>query len=287
MRSKTLLVAGAAVAALALAGCGPSSIIGSAAPQGQQVPQRSATQQDQAGKPASTVADLGAAVKQNTSQHNSVHVTMAMSVPEVGSINSTGDLTFSPSLAEHMTMAVPSLGNMETVLVNGTMYVKLPAQLANLMGSTGKPWTKFDLGADNPLSASLGSTADVAAQADPTKLLQQIAAGTITKVTHGTVNGVAATHYTITVDVAKMVAAQSGDQAEEQALQQLGVTSVPFDIWVDSNDLPLRIVTHVAYAEPGTNQSEQVTITINYTDWGKPVTISAPPADQVGSLDGH
>lgn len=292
MRSKTLLVAGAVAAALALAGCGPTSITGSATPAGHQVPQGSGSQQGQSGSsgnaPASTVADLGAAVKQNTSQHNSVHVTMAMSVPAVGAINSTGDLTFSPALAEHMTMAVPSLGNMETVLVNGTMYVKLPGQLANLLGNTGKPWTKFDLGGDDPLSQSLGSTADVAAQADPTKLLQQIAAaGTITKVTHETVNGAPATHYAIKVDVAKMVAAQSGDQSQAQELQQLGVGTVPFDIWVDSNDLPLRIVTHVAYSEPGASTSEQITITINYTDWGKPVTISAPPADQVGSLDGH
>jgi hypothetical protein len=285
-------MAGAVAAALALAGCGPTSITGSATSQGHQVPQGSASQQGQAGTsdngPVSTVADLGAAVEHNTAQHNSVHVTMAMSVPEVGSINSTGDLTFSPALAEHMTVAVPSLGNMETVLVNGTMYVKLPGQLAGLLGNTGKPWTKFDLGGDNPLSRSLGSTADVAAQADPTKLLQQIAAaGTITKVTHETVNDVPATHYAITVDVAKMVAPQSGDQSEAMELQQLGVSTVPFDIWVDSNDLPLRIVTHVAYAEPGSSQPEQVTITINYTDWGKPVTISAPPADQVASLDGH
>lgn len=291
MRSKTLLVAGAAAAVLALAGCGPNSISGSAAPQGQPAQQGSPTQHGQSGSAntqASTVADLGAAVQHTASQHNSVHVTMTMSVPEVGSINSSGDLTFSPALAEHVTMAMPSLGDMEMVLVDGTMYVKLPSQLAGVVGSTGKPWTKFDVGGTNPLIPSLGSTADLAGQADPTKLIQQIAAaGTITKVTHETVNGVSATHYSITVDVAKMAAGQSGGSSEQQALEQLGVGTLPFDIWVDADNLPLRIVTHVAYSEPTAERSEQVTMTINYSDWGKPVTITAPPASQVGSLDGH
>ncbi|HEX3648096.1 MAG TPA: hypothetical protein VHV49_06680 [Pseudonocardiaceae bacterium] len=289
MRSKTLLVAGAVAATLALAGCGPMDITGTAAPQGQQARQGSGfhgTTQ------ASTVADLGAAVQHNTAQHNSVHVTMAMSVPEIGSINSTGDLTFHPALAEHLTMAMPALGGaMEMVLVHGTMYLKLPTSVSGALGETGKPWTKIDLGADSALTQSLGSTADLANQADPATLIQKIAAaGTITKVTHETVNGVATTHYAITVDVAKMAASLSGEPAEQRAQQELrqdGVRSVPFDIWVDGDNLPTRIVTHVAYAEPTTGRSEQVTLTIAYTDWGKPVTITAPPADQVGTLGGH
>jgi hypothetical protein len=33
--------------------------------------------------------------------------------------------------------------------------------------------------------------------------------------------------------------------------------------------------------------AQQVALTANYTNWGQPVSITAPPADQVGSLDGH
>lgn len=282
MRGKTLLVAGTAAAVLALAGCGPTNITGTAAPQGHQA--RNSNQGDQ---PASTVADLGAAVRHNATQHNSVHVTMAMSVPGVGSIDSTGDMVFRPSVAEHLTMVLPSVGDLEMVLVNGTMYVKLPAALSG----AGKPWTRFDLGGDNPLAQSLGATANLADQVDPAKLIQQIAAaGTITKVTHDTVHGVPTTHYAITVDVAKLATSLSGNPAEQQAQRALadhGVRSVPFDVWVDGDNLPVRVVTHVAYAEPATGQSEQVTVTIDYTDWGKPVTVTAPPADQVGSLGGH
>lgn len=279
-------MAGTAAAALALAGCGPTNITGTAAPQGHRT-----QSSNQGGKPASTVADLGAAVRHGATQHNSVHVTMAMSVPGLGSINSTGDMVFRPSVAEHLTMAMPSVGDMEMVLVNGTMYMKLPAALAGPLGETGKPWTRFDLSGDNPVAQSLGSTADLADQVDPAKLIQQIAAaGTITRVTHDAVNGVPTTHYAITVDVAKMATSLSGNPAEQQAQRELaehGVRTVPFDVWVDADNLPVRVVTHVAYAEPATGQSAQVTVTINYTDWGKPVTITAPPADQVGSLGGH
>ncbi|HEY3751759.1 MAG TPA: hypothetical protein VGL80_21470 [Pseudonocardiaceae bacterium] len=279
MRSRTLLVAGVGVAAvLALTGCAPNSITGSAAPQG------AATQHTNVGTTAASVADLGAAVQHNAAEKNSVHVDMNVTVPGAGALTASGDMRFAGTKsAVHLTMDLPSVGNMEMVVVDGTFYMKLPAGLASLMGgSDDKPWAKVDLGSTDAITQSLGSTADFANQVDPTQMINQIkSAGTITKVTHETLNGQQTTHYAITVDVAKLAG------AEKQSMAGLGVTTLPFDIWVNSDNLPVRIITKVGYADPVSGSSQQVAVTVNYTNWGQPVTVTAPPADQVGTLDGH
>lgn len=283
MRSRTLLVAGVGAAAIALAGCS-TTVSGSAAPQGATGSGGSGAVQ------IHTVADLGAAVQHNTNEASSVHMAMQMSVPGVGAITATGDARFGGSkTAERMSMAIPSVGDMQMVLVGGTFYMELPSSLSGALGSSGKPWVKFDLSGSNPLAQALGSEANLADQADPTQLLNQIsAAGTIKSVTHETLNGQPVTHYSITVDVQKMAESMTGaDQSEKQALSQLGISTMPFNIWVNSDNLPVKITTSVAFADPTSGQSQQVQVQVAYTDWGKPVTITAPPAGEVTTLGGN
>jgi hypothetical protein len=245
MRSKTLLVAGVGVAVLALAGCSPTSINGSAAPQGASGGGQTATDTGQ----ISSVADLGAIVKHNATAKNSVHVDIAMTVPGAGAIDASGDMKFAgDKSAVRMTMSLPSIGDMSMVVVDGTFYLKLPAELAGVTGgSADKPWTRIDLNGDDPIAKSLGSTADLADQSDPSAMIDKIkSAGTITKVTREQLNGEQTTHYTITVDVPKMVDTMGTDDAQKQAMSQLGVQSMPFDIWVNSDNLPVRIITKLA-----------------------------------------
>jgi hypothetical protein len=262
-----LLVAGVGVAVLALTGCAPNSITGSAAPQG-------AAQAGGVSTTAASVADLGAAVQHNAAEKNSVHVEMAVTVPGFGALSASGDMKLAGTKsAVAMTMDVPSVGSMQMVVVDGTSYLKLPTGLAGLMGGSDKPWVKFDLGSDDAVAQALGSTAGFADQVDPTQLINQIkSAGTITKVTHETLNGQPTTHYAITVDVAKLAG------AEKQSMAGLDVKTLPFDIWVDSDNLPVRIITKVGYADPVSGSAQQVAITVNYTAWGQPVNVTAPPA---------
>jgi hypothetical protein len=227
-------------------------------------------------------------VQHNATAKNSVHMRMSMSIPGAGALSATGDIKFAGTKsAVRMTMDVPSVGSMQMVVVDGTFYLKLPSGLAGLMGGADsglgdKPWIKLDLGSSDALTRSLGSTADFANQVDPAQMINQIkSAGTITKVTHETLDGQPTTHYLISVDVSKL----AGE--EKQSVAGLGLTTLPFDIWVNSDNLPVRIITKVGYADPVSGSSQQVAITVNYTNWGEPVTVAAPPADQVGSLDGH
>lgn len=295
MRSRTLLVAGVSAALLALAGCG-STVAGTptAAGGGNTGGGGGGTSQK-----ITTVSDLGAIVQHNASSKNSAHVTMAMNVGGMGAINATGDMKFDGAQsAEQMTMTLPGMGDMQMIVIGTTTYMKIPTDLAGLAGGTGassKPWTKIDLSGNDALSKSLGSTAGLADQTDPTQLIKKIAqAGTITNVTQDTVDGAPATHYSITVDVQKMLTTMTGsaDDTEKQALSQLGLKTMPFDIWVNSDNLPVKITTDMAFSGSamgagGAGTPTQVDVTVNYTNWGEPVNIQAPPADQVGTLGGN
>ncbi|HZE29994.1 MAG TPA: hypothetical protein VE198_01000 [Actinoallomurus sp.] len=67
----------------------------------------------------------------------------------------------------------------------------------------------------------------------------------------------------------------------EQYFRRLGITTVGFDIWVDRDSMPRKLITRVA----GAQGSE--TRTALYSDFGKAVTITAPPRTQVGALPRH
>jgi hypothetical protein len=286
MRSKTLLVIGAGAAVLALAACGPDNVAGQASPSSGSNGGGSQQAQGTGGK-ISTVADLGSLVQHNADAKNSVHTSMDMNISGMGEITATGVMKFGSPTAMDETMNMPGMGGMEMVLVDGSFYMKLPSSLSGTMGG-GKPWVKIDLNGNDAISQSLGSSADMAQQADPTQMIDKIKdAGTITGTSQDTVDGQPATHYSITVDVQKMAATSGASDESVKALQQMGISSMPFDIWVNSDNLPVKIVTKMAFSNPANGQAAQMTMTVNYTDWGAPVNISAPPADQVGSMGGN
>jgi hypothetical protein len=283
MWSRTLCVAGVGAGLIVLAGCGATNISGSAAPQG-----AGATPAGSGARIAS-VADLGALVQHNASAKSSVHEDMTMTIPGAGDIAATADMKFAGARsAVDMTMTLPSVGAMRVIVDGSNVYLKLPSALSGALGSSGKPWIREDLTGTDAIAKSLGSTANLADQSDPSQLLDKIkSAGTITKVTQEQVDGVATTHYAINVDVRKMAASMASGDTEKQALGQLTATTIPFDIWVNSDNLPVRIVTQLAFSDPTTDTPAEIALTANYTRWGQPVTITAPPAGQVGSLDGH
>jgi hypothetical protein len=292
MRSKTLLVAGIGAALITLAGCGGGTVTGSATPQGGGGSGGSQQQQQGSGQKITTVGDLGALVQHNTSTKNTAHMTMSMDIGGMGAITASGDMKFAGTqTAEQMTMTLPGMGDMQMIMTGTTIYMKIPASLAGMGSSDStKPWMKLDLSGNDALSKSLGSTANLADQTDPTQLISKIAqAGTITGVTHDTVDGAATTHYAITVDVQKMIATMGGaaDDAQKQAMSQLGLKSMPFNIWVNSDNLPVKITTDLAFANPASGAPSQVNMTVLYTKWGESVNIQPPPADQVGTMGGN
>ena len=154
-------------------------------------------------------------------------------------------------------------GDMELVVAGGKVYVKAPAQLGSMFT---KPWIALS----HPSSGATSPVADM----DPKVMLQRLQqlTGGLTVVGHETVDGVDTTHYHGTLDAAKALAKDHPEHAA--TLDQLG--SVPIDVWIDGQGLLRRQTV---------SDGDNVTVTIDFTDLGAPVSVTVPPADQVQTFD--
>jgi hypothetical protein len=278
VRGIRLLGAGAAGLAL-LAGCGSGAAGGPLSP-----------------PKISTVADLSTAVSATTSQKGTVRLTMTMDSNATTHVTASGSgvIRFYPQPAGDLTMNIgspggASLGQAEAIAVDGAFYMKLPSGFAQNLGrSLGsgsdltKPWLRFDQNGTDPISRLVSPMLNSAQQYDdPAAMIAKIkAAGTITSTTQEQVDGQPTTHYTIKVDIRQLAATLPDSDPEKRLMNQAGntgLTSQTVNVWVNSQGLPVRDVITTG----------QVTATIDYSDWGTPVTVTAPPADQVGTLPGH
>jgi hypothetical protein len=270
LRKITLLATGALVTALALAGCGSSG--GGAAGR----PGTSGGTGIEAGASLSVLADQ---VRKTSADKKSVHVVMDITA-DGQSVKGKGDMSLSDSPAMDLTLEVPEMAELGIRLVDGVFYMKLPSELTQ-----GKPWVKLDTKGSDPMSQTLGSlVVQMKENGDPTKMLEQLKdSGTITAKKSEQLAGKDTTHYSVSVDVAKSIEKQTDPALKklmQDAVAKSGVKEVPLEVWVDAAGLPVRVTSEQPTGEPGKSGK----LVMDYSDWGKPVTITAPPADQVGEL---
>jgi len=229
--------------------------------------------------------DLAGAVK-NNSKATSAKITMEGSA---AGQTLKGDGAFriaGTDAAVKMKMNMGQIGEMEMVIVDKAFYMKLPASLAGQGGlSSDKPWIKISADGTDPMSKALGPMLEQMGQNfDVTKQMQQLKdAGEITKTAKETLDGQETTHYWIKIDMLKAIAATQTDpqmkKAAEDAAKKAGSTTAEMEMWVTADNLPAQIKMNMAAA-----QGQTVSMTAKYSDWGQPVEISAPPADQVGTF---
>lgn len=188
------------------------------------------------------------------------HTTMKLTGSMTGTLSGEGDVDYTgDSPAVSMTLQAPSLGGeMKTLLVDGVMYLNLD-QITH-----GKYW-KVDLSSpDSPLGA-LGD------QLDPKSSLATLQKGmdSVTYVGQEDVDGQPLDHYRASVD-SKALLDQMGPDASA------GAGALPktltYDIWLDDQDRVTRLTSDLGSAGK---------LEMTLSDWGKDVSIEAPPADQV------
>jgi hypothetical protein len=233
-------------------------------------------------------ADLTAVqVLERSSQKSGKADTVTMDLSVDGTIaqrstktHMTGRLRFRPTLAESLTIdGAATGGQTQVVLLDDTIYMKSPA-LAQL--AHGKPWIKIsltELGSKSGLNLdSLVKQAQQNNPADQTRLLT--ASKDVSKVGTETIDGVQTTHYAGTVNVRDGLTKFDAKTREQfqQLYQKLGTDKVGFDVWVDGDSLARKMINKI------TTSQGQVNTTILFRDYGKPVTITAPPASEVGVL---
>ncbi|GGO67946.1 LppX_LprAFG lipoprotein [Nonomuraea cavernae] len=187
-----------------------------------------------------------------------------------------------PQLAADLTLDTLDMGGkglpggVRAVLQGDVVYVKVEA-LKELVGAT-KPWIKVSL-------SEMGGSGEVKQYLDQ---IQQFDLASVTKMVTASkdvksvgtesVDGADTTHYSGTFPVDVAVQQLPADQREQASRNLAELKDVKFDIWVDSDGLPRKL------ALSGAKEGATLNATLFFKGFNEPVKIEAPPADQVGEL---
>jgi hypothetical protein len=188
------------------------------------------------------------------------HETMSMSMGSSGSMTGEGDIDYSEgSPAMDMTMSSDMAGgDVQVILVDEVFYMKAP-------GMGGEKYLKMDLNDPNSPFGSLGS------QLDPQEALKSFGQGIETVTYVGEDDG--EDQYSVTVDTAKMLDSMGQDAGDAAGAGMPDELS--YDVWLDGEDRVTKMT--IELGKLGTMQME-------LSDFGKDVSIEAPPADQVTEM---
>lgn len=167
-------------------------------------------------------------------------------------------------------------GGMEQRIIGDTLYMR--GGMLGMLGGGGDKWIKISFGEMSEASGlDIRSMMTQATQANPQAQLQALlAAGDVKSVGSETIDGVKTTHYTGEVDVTDLaenarIDADTRDELEKSyAAAKMGATQL--DVWIDESFQARRFMS------TSDTPVGDVTMTMNFTDYGKAVEISAPPA---------
>jgi hypothetical protein len=106
-------------------------------------------------------------------------------------------------------------------------------------------------------------------------------AGSVREVGEEDIDGTPTTHYHAEIDLQKAIEKVPAKYRAiaSEGMKMLG-NSFPVDVWIDHDGLPRRFAIDIEI--PGGQGS--VKESIDYSDFGAPVTVEAPPAAQVQSM---
>jgi hypothetical protein len=181
-----------------------------------------------------------------------------------------------------LSLSVPGTGamKMDEILTGHTVYVHMPAALGSALPG-GKPWIKLDL---DKLGKSMGVDFGALQQASGDQLGQYLSflrgAGGAQAVGTETVRGVPTTHYQAYIDFNKAEHSLGGalKGALKKLQDQLGVESMPVDVWIDHDQLVRRVTAqlHTQGAVPVSMDME-----MDVLRYHVPVDVTPPDASQV------
>jgi LppX_LprAFG lipoprotein len=203
---------------------------------------------------------------------------MKMSFGGTGAFD--GDRNVAQMTVDLSKLPLPSGANQPATIVftGGVMYMKMPflsSELAN-----GKPWVKFDLRtAAKSAGIDLGSFGAV----DPKQGLQQLlASGDAKKVGTETIDGVETTHYHAAIDPSRVANVPAPQRRKLRQILKGMNGSAPVDVWIDGDGRVRRETMSFDYGAG--LQNAQASVTMDFTDFGAPVDVTVPAADEVTDL---
>ncbi|MFI0484175.1 hypothetical protein [Actinomadura sp. 9N215] len=244
---------------------------------------------DEAGKNLKlSAAQVLGKTAENTGQVDSfkADLSMQMTGSSEGNVSATGQMQYrtKPDLAysmgfDQMTVGGKSMGGMEYVLVNRTMYMKIPMLSQLGAGSAAKPWLKISLDELGKKSGmNLEQLLQQSQQMDPVQNTKMLTASKdVREVGKETVDGVQTTHYTGTYRMEDALSKLPAETREtlRKSYAGSGMQNMNFDLWVDDKQFPRKLAM-----KSGQTTAGVMNMTMTYRDYGKPVEITAPPESQ-------
>jgi hypothetical protein len=180
----------------------------------------------------------------------------------------------------------PGDWKLEAIQDGGTAYIHFPLLAKQL--PAGKTWIKGD--AKDLSSAGpdqLGQFGSLAGT-DPRSVFALLkgVSGSIEAVGSEKIRGVETSHYRATVDTAKLQQLVPADKRQslgslDQAAKQAGVTELPLDIWIDAEQRVTKLSIDLDAKQPGSTTPVKASLVVELYDYGKPLDLQLPPADQV------
>ena len=164
----------------------------------------------------------------------------------------------------------------EMVTDGTTLWMKMPAGMPGQPAAFADKWLKMPLPAGAELSAGMFGPGQATSFLDALRG----AGGTVVDLGTEEVNGVDAHHYAVSVDLERALAEVPEDQRAnaEQAMKMFGSQHMPIDVWLSGDGLPVRMVFDMGGSA---GLPVKMHMQMDMTDFGVPVTITPPPADQV------
>ena len=217
------------------------------------------------------------------------------SLPLQVSISGQGSVDFNSGNGA-LSFSSSATGSFADRFISPDLYIQLPAADKGQLPS-GKTWISINLNTvtEAKLGASLAQLSSTSQQSTQLlSYLQSVSSTGITTVGPATIKGVATTEYKATVDLTKVAEQKSpAAQAALKSLEaQLNATTLPVQIWLDGQGRVRQVseqvqVSTTAQSSGGTTvpaASGSVSTTVDYYDFGTPVTVQAPPSSQVDDI---
>ena len=249
MKTTKSFAALALAAALGLSACGDAG--GDSTGKTPASPSSSSSSAPSGLQPGATVDGGELATKMTAAMVKAGSGTISMDLGTEG--KATGSFSMKGGVMEQQ-MTMPIEGqSMEIVSTGAVIYLK------GLPGSK-KPWVKIDPRADDPVSQMLaGMAGDMG---DPRQLAKALEGSRATVVS----STADSSTYDVTIDPKALLGGAASSVPSTEPVKARYT--------LDADNRPTLMTVDVQ------GQSLKVT----FGDWGKPVTITAPPADQVGTF---
>ena len=164
------------------------------------------------------------------------------------------------------------------------LYMRSPL-LSQAAGITPGKWLKFDMTELSRLKGVDLSQLEQAGQRDPRQglaFLEGVTKDGVDEDGHEDVRGVATTRYRAEVDVEKAIdrsASVTDRDAFKRYVDALGTKTVHVTVWIDGENRVRRI--RIPLRIPYKSGTADVTITMEYFDFGAQVDVAPPPDSDV------